>query len=110
MGDSGDSGRCASIGFMAGYDERENDLRLLKQAAEGMAELANMELSEDSLGGEEFRAYCKVKIQAAQALVPLLERRAKLLGLDARPDAPQTGTETPVERMSRELLERAGRS
>lgn len=42
---------------------------------------------------------------AADRLVKLLERRAKLLGLDVGSDAPD-GHETPVERMERQLRER----
>jgi hypothetical protein len=62
--------------------DRERDIRLLNAAADGMAELANMELA-DGLNAEDFRSYCRVKIAAAEALVTVLERRSKLLGLDA---------------------------
>ncbi len=55
-------------------------------------------------------ALAKTKLDACRALVPLLERRAKLLGLDATPGQVPSGAETAVERMAREIRERTGAS
>ena len=52
----------------------------------------------------------EVSLGVAKHLPALLERRAKLLGLDAQPGVTQDGGESVVDRMAREIRERAGAS
>jgi len=94
-------------------NHREKDVSRLDEALEHVLGVIRTELPRSGDADDDAVneiAMAKAKLDACRALVPLLERRAKLLGLDAQPGTVTVGTETAVERMARELRERGGAS
>ena len=79
---------------------RDADVRRLDAAIEQVEEILNEPLPAGDVQLVVAMNWRKIRLEAADRLVALLERRAKLLGLDAKPsDAEPTKEAGPVARI-----------
>ena len=79
--------------------EKARDCGRLDRAIDECMKLIEAQVEE----GQDATYADAMRLQAADRLVKLLERRSKLLGLDAEPgqSSQQGGAETPVDRIKR---------
>ena len=89
--------------------ELESDLRRLDRALDRIDEILRSKAPEDA-HDTYVDALDANQLKAIDRIVPLLERRSKLLGLDAAPDskAPEHGAEGPVARILAAVPGKAG--
>src|SRR5687768_7582599 len=101
------------FGPMAKRSDADLDRGRLDEAMGLVLEVMRAEFPEDKSGQYDDLQRARLKFLAsnrfegAKALVALLERRAKLLGLDARDEATSGTGESTVERMTRQIRERS---
>ncbi len=81
--------------------ERDADIRRLDSAIGRIEELLDEPINRDAQPNIVFQSK-EIRLQAADRLVRLLERRAKLLGLDAE-RGELTAGESVLDRMTREI-------
>lgn len=81
--------------------QRDADLRAIERGIKALDAVLGAELPEPE-DQPAFSLVAKCQCDAARAMTGLLERRSKLLGLDARPgDEQATDAETPMDRVLR---------
>lgn len=83
---------------MSRVTERQRDAQRIDRLIAALEhEMGTGETDGDSSAGMD------ILVAGARVMVPLLERRAKLLGLDAEPGSAEreSATETPVDRIKR---------
>lgn len=105
---------CARLRTDITLSEREKTLRWLDEAIE--LTMASMRSDQKLTGDAECDAlnadiHAKKRAELAKSLTGMLERRSKLLGLDAQPgteSAPQPATEQPLDRIMRVVPGKAG--
>lgn len=91
--------------------ERKTDSGRLDRAIGHVLDVLSVEVSETGdLDNDSVNriALAKTKLEACRVLVPLLERRSKLLGLDEAGMSEPPG-ESVLDRMTREIAEQSAR-
>lgn len=85
--------------------ERDSDVSRLDEAIDYVLSVLRVEIPRSGDADADAvneAVMAKTKLEACKGLVPLLERRAKLLGLDATPNEQPAG-ESVLQRMQREI-------